>query len=39
VAFARIDARAAVRASRDELFHLGDRIPVAYDIKPVLNVA
>jgi N-carbamoylputrescine amidase len=39
VAFARIDARAAVRASRDELFHLEDRIPVAYDVKPVLNVA
>jgi predicted amidohydrolase len=39
VAFARIDARAAVHASRDALFHLGDRIPMAYDAKPVHHVA
>jgi predicted amidohydrolase len=30
VAVARIDARAAVRAARDELSHLGDRRPAAY---------
>jgi predicted amidohydrolase len=30
VALARIDARAAVAAARDELSHLGDRRPAAY---------
>jgi N-carbamoylputrescine amidase len=31
-ALARIDARAAVRAARGEISHLGDRIPVAYGV-------
>ena len=31
-ALARIDACAAVRAARGELSHLGDRVPVAYDV-------
>lgn len=31
MALARIDPRAAVRARRDELFHLADRVPVAYE--------
>jgi N-carbamoylputrescine amidase len=31
-ALARIDARAAVRAARGELSHLGDRVPVAYGV-------
>lgn len=30
VALAHIDARAAVRTARDELSHLGDRLPAAY---------
>jgi nitrilase len=30
MACARLDARAAVRAARGELSHLGDRVPVAY---------
>jgi predicted amidohydrolase len=30
VALAQIDARGAVRAARDELFHLGDRLPATY---------
>jgi N-carbamoylputrescine amidase len=32
VALARIDPRAAVRSARDELSHLGDRVPVAYEM-------
>jgi predicted amidohydrolase len=32
MAVARIDARAAVRVARDEISHLGDRVPVAYDV-------
>jgi predicted amidohydrolase len=39
VALAQIDARAAVRAARDELFHLGDRIPATYAGDPVRQVA
>ena len=31
-AIARIDSRAAVHSVRHELFHLGDRVPVAYDV-------
>ena len=30
IALARIDVRAAVKAARGELSHLGDRVPVAY---------
>jgi N-carbamoylputrescine amidase len=39
VAFARIDPRAAVRARRDELFHLADRVPVAYGVSPAGHLA
>lgn len=31
MALARIDPRAAVRAARDEISHLGDRMPAAYE--------
>ncbi len=39
VALARIDPRAAVRATRDELFHLGDRVPLSYAESPARHVA
>ncbi len=45
MAVARVDARAAVRAARGELSHLGDRVPVAYGMTaapaslPVAGVA
>jgi N-carbamoylputrescine amidase len=39
VALARIDPRAAVRATRDELFHLGDRVPMTYGESPARHVA
>ncbi len=39
LAVARIDARQAVRSVRDELFHLGDRVPVAYGMTPARQVA
>ncbi len=39
VALARIDTPGAVRAARDELYHLGDRLPVAYDRVVVGQVA
>lgn len=39
VALARIDSRAAVRATREELFHLEDRVPMAYELPRVRDVA
>jgi N-carbamoylputrescine amidase len=39
VAMARIDARAAVRAARGELSHLGDRRPAAYAASPARHAA
>lgn len=39
VAFARIDRWTAVRSTRDELFHLGDRLPAAYDGVPTARPA
>jgi predicted amidohydrolase len=39
LALARIDARAAVRTVRDELDHLRDRVPAAYDVSPGRQVA
>ncbi|MDQ6606186.1 MAG: carbon-nitrogen hydrolase family protein [Actinomycetota bacterium] len=39
VALARIDPRAAVRATRDQLFHLGDRLPMTYAESPARHVA
>ncbi|MGI8713217.1 MAG: carbon-nitrogen hydrolase family protein [Solirubrobacteraceae bacterium] len=39
LALARIDPRTAVRAVRDELSHLGDRVPVAYGAGPAANAA
>lgn len=39
LALARIDARSAVRAERQELYHLGDRVPEAYGVSPARRVA
>ncbi|MFZ0041287.1 MAG: carbon-nitrogen hydrolase family protein [Solirubrobacteraceae bacterium] len=39
VALARIDPRAAVRSAREEISHLGDRIPMAYDVTPLRQLA
>lgn len=37
LALARIDTRVAVRTVRDELSHLGDRVPMAYGARPAAN--
>lgn len=39
LALAHIDPRAAVRTVRDELYHLGDRVPAAYGVSPASQVA
>jgi len=39
LALARIDAGVAVRAARDELSHLSDRMPVAYGLSPAGSLA